>query len=335
MTEPAPVIAEGSGWFPVTDPGSVGVVRRAAEALGRRLDLAGERVAELAIVSSELGTNLHKYATGALVHLRTLRCGEARGVELVAVDSGPGMADLTVSTQDGHSTSGTLGIGLGAVERQATRMDAYSRAGRGTVLAASVWSDQPPPFAADGLARPIAGESVSGDGYAVRSDAGHLQAMLCDGLGHGPLAAAATRAAASAFRSAPAGGPRPVLEYLHRMLAHTRGAVIAVVDLVGDVVRFAGLGNISAWLAGPTGRRAMTSLPGIVGHQRRDIREFEYRLPPGAVVVLHTDGVTDRWDLGAYPGLIDHQPVVVAATLLRDAGVRRDDAGVLVARTGP
>src|SRR5207237_333202 len=121
------VIAEGFGWFPATDAGSVGVVRRAAGALGRRLDLAGERVAELAIVSTELGTNLHRYATSGLLHLRTLRCGEARGVELVAVDSGPGMADLPLSTQDGHSTSGSLGIGLGAVRRQATRADGYSR----------------------------------------------------------------------------------------------------------------------------------------------------------------------------------------------------------------
>jgi anti-sigma regulatory factor (Ser/Thr protein kinase) len=328
----AAVIADGFGWFPVTDAGSVGVVRRAAEALGRRLDLAGDRVAELAIVSTELGTNLHKYATGGLVHLRTLRCGEARGVELVAVDSGPGMADLSLSTADGHSTSGSLGIGLGAVRRQATRADGYSRAGRGTVLAASVWSEPPPAFAADGLARPIAGESASGDGYAVRNDGGHLQAMLCDGLGHGTLAAAAAQAAGAAFRAAPAGGPRQVLEHLHGRLSHTRGAVAAVVDVDGEAVRFAGLGNISGWVAGPGGRRAMVSLPGIVGHQRREIREFEYRLPPGALVVLHTDGVTDRWDLSGYPGLASHEPVLVAATLLRDAGVRRDDAAVLVAR---
>ena len=57
------------------------------------------------------------------------------------------------------------------------------------------------------------------------------------------------------------------------------------------------------------------------------------RKPNGVLeVVLHTDGVTDRWDLAAYPGLVTHQPVVVAATLLRDAGVRRDDAGVLVVK---
>ena len=115
----------------------------------------------------------------------------------------------------------------------------------------------------------------------------------------------------------------------------TAGLYATVVDVDGEAVRFAGLGNISGWVAGPAGRRAMVSLPGIVGHQRREIREFEYRLPPGGLVVLHTDGVTDRWDLSGYPGLASHEPILVAATLLRDAGVRRDDAAVLVARALP
>ena len=324
--------AEGSGWFPVTDAGCVGVVRRAAEALAGQLNLSADRVGELALVSTELTTNLHRHAVDGVVHVRSVRCGGARGVELVAIDSGPGMADLAVSTRDGHSTSGSLGIGLGAIHRQATRVDGYSRTGRGTVLAASVWSEPPPAPLADGLVRPIAGETASGDGYAVRGDSGHLQAMLCDGLGHGPLAALAAERASAAFGSAPSGGPRLVLEHLHRRLARTRGAVAAVVDLVRDVVRFAGLGNIRAWLAGPTGRRGMTSLPGIVGHHYQEIKEFEYRLPPGGVVILHTDGLNDRWDLASYPGLLDRPPLLVAATLLRDAGGRRDDAGVLVAK---
>jgi hypothetical protein len=46
-------------------------------------------------------------------------------------------------------------------------------------------------------------------------------------------------------------------------------------------------------------------------------------------VVLHSDGLTERWDLNTYPAL-DRDPTLVAALLLRDAGVRRDDAGVLV-----
>jgi anti-sigma regulatory factor (Ser/Thr protein kinase) len=335
MSAAAPVTAwtvEDTGWFPVTDAGSVGVVRRAAENLGRALNLSAERVGELALVSAELTTNLHKYAVDAVVHLRRVRYGEARGVEVLAIDSGPGMADLELSTRDGHSTSGSLGIGLGAVQRQATRVDGYTRPGRGTVLAASVWSEPPPPSAAEGLVRPIAGETVSGDAYAVRDSAGRLQAMLCDGLGHGPLAALAAEHASTAFGTAPDGGPRLVLEHLHRRLARTRGAVAAVVEVIGDTVHFAGLGNISAWVTDGGRRKAMTSMPGIVGNQRPEIKEFEYRLPPGAVIVMHTDGLTHRWDLTPYPGLLNRQPLLVAATLLRDAGRRHDDAGILVAR---
>jgi hypothetical protein len=76
----------------------------------------------------------------------------------------------------------------------------------------------------------------------------------------------------------------------------------------------------------------MVSLPGIAGHQKRQIREYEYPLAPASVVVMHSDGVVDRWQPADYPGLLRHSPQVIAATVLRDAGTRRDDAGVLVAR---
>jgi hypothetical protein len=50
------------------------------------------------------------------------------------------------------------------------------------------------------------------------------------------------------------------------------------------------------------------------------------------MVLMHSDGVVDRWKAADYPGLLSHSPQVVAGTVLRDAGTRRDDAGVLVAR---
>jgi hypothetical protein len=76
----------------------------------------------------------------------------------------------------------------------------------------------------------------------------------------------------------------------------------------------------------------MVSLPGIAGHQRRAVREFSYPVSPGDLVILHSDGVTDKWRLSDYPGLSAQSPLVIAATLLRDAGIRRDDGTVLVAR---
>jgi hypothetical protein len=123
-----------------------------------------------------------------------------------------------------------------------------------------------------------------------------------------------------------------VIEHVHRSVRHTRGAAVAVAQLGDGQVRYAGLGNIAGFLVDDTTRRGLVSLPGIAGHQRRSVREFSYPAPPGAVLAMHSDGVVDRWRLEDYPGLRERSAQVIAATLLRDAGVRRDDACVLVAR---
>ena len=47
---------------------------------------------------------------------------------------------------------------------------------------------------------------------------------------------------------------------------------------------------------------------------------------------MHSDGLADRWAFDDYPGLQRRSVQVISATILRDAGVRRDDACVLVVR---
>jgi hypothetical protein len=201
------------------------------------------------------------------------------------------------------------------------------------VLAATLWNGRPEPRWYAGATRPLTGETICGDAYAAREARGHRQLMLADGLGHGPLAAIASQTAVAAFQDAPQAGPKEILAYLHDRMGHTRGAVVGVAELdtEAEAVRFAGIGNVCAAVCGSQ-RRAMVSLPGILGKQKRDLREFAYPLPPDALVVLHSDGLTDRWELADFPGLAGHSPIVVAATLLRDLGKRRDDAAVLVVR---
>jgi hypothetical protein len=218
----------------------------------------------------------------------------------------------------------------------ATSPDGYSLPGRATLIAAEFGLGGPAPAPdadVDGVVRPITGEKVAGDVFAVRRSATGPLLLVSAGLGHGPLAAAASAAASEAFHSAPDGAPAAVVEHLHRRMGHTRGAAIGVaaVDRTAGTVRYAGLGNISAHVVRDGGRRQLVSLPGIAGHQRRVVREFDYPLPADAAVVLHTDGLGDRWRIEDYPGLLGHRAIVIASTLLRDAGVRRDDAGVLVA----
>jgi anti-sigma regulatory factor (Ser/Thr protein kinase) len=323
-------------WFRVEATGTAAAVRRAAERLATELGMPPKRIADLSIVATETASNLVKHADEGTLLVRAVRVPNRAGVEILALDRGPGMADVTRSIGDGHSTAGTLGIGLGAIVRQASWYDLHSVPGRGTVMALQVWSGETPPLSwATGLTRPLTGEPVSGDGFAVREAEGRRQVMVCDGLGHGRLAHAATQEAVRAFANTPAAPPAVVVEALHRALSHTRGAALAVAELDPEagVVRYAGLGNITGTvLAGDGGRRGMVSLPGIAGHQRRQIREYDYPLPPAATVLMHSDGVVDRWKATDYPGLLSRSVQVIAATVLRDGGTRRDDAGVLVAR---
>jgi Stage II sporulation protein E (SpoIIE) len=183
-----------------------------------------------------------------------------------------------------------------------------------------------------GVSRPLTGESACGDAYAAREVAGRRQVLLCDGLGHGTLASVAAQAAVAEFAVAPALAPAELLRHLHGRIRHTRGAVAGIAEIGPDSIRFAGIGNIGATIVDSGRRRAMVSLPGILGQQCRDAREFAYPAASDSLVVLHSDGLTDKWDLASYPGVAGHHPVIVAGTLLRDAARRRDDAAVVVAR---
>src|SRR5215467_10838941 len=161
-------LSEDRAFVHVHDPATAGAVRRAALALGTEAGLGERALGNLAIVATEVATNLARHATGGVVLLRLCRTGDRTGVEIVATDTGPGIADVDQAAVDGRSTAGTLGIGLGAIRRLTTGCDIYSQPGNGTVLAASVWDPPPPPatwFA--GVRRPIEGESACGDGYAA------------------------------------------------------------------------------------------------------------------------------------------------------------------------
>jgi anti-sigma regulatory factor (Ser/Thr protein kinase) len=323
-------------WLRVEDPSAAAACRAAALALAGRLGFPARRADELALAVTEAASNLDKHARQGSMLLRITRDGTARdgdgpGIELVTIDAGPGLRDTGAALRDGHSTSGTLGIGLGAINRLADFCDLYSVAGHGTALVARFWpAPREGAVRHAGLVRPIAGETECGDVFgATETDAG-VTGVLCDGLGHGPLAATAAMMGVAAVLEDPRAEPAALVERAHLRMASTRGGAIGVVRLAGEFIRFAGLGNISAVILAEGTRRSMLSVPGIAGHQARTIRQFEYTAPPGAAIILYSDGISGRWQPAALPGLNARDPLIVGAALLAEAGTRRDDAGVLV-----
>jgi anti-sigma regulatory factor (Ser/Thr protein kinase) len=320
-------------WIRVEDASAVGACRSAAATMGAKVGLPAGRADQLALAVTEAASNLHKHAVGGSMLIRVCRDRGSPGVEMVTIDAGPGVRDAGAAMRDGHSTAGSLGIGLGAIRRLADDCELYSATGHPTVLMARFWPEpQSRPFECAGVIRPIAGESECGDAFAVTRTGSVLTGVLCDGLGHGPLAARAADEAMRAVLEEPGSDPAILLERVHRRLNATRGGAVGIVQLTGRSVRFAGLGNVAGWIVTDEGRSGLVSVPGIAGHQARSIRAFDYELPAGGVIVLHSDGLTSKWDVRALPRLMARDPLVIAAALLAAAGVHRDDAGILVLR---
>jgi anti-sigma regulatory factor (Ser/Thr protein kinase) len=322
-------------WLRVEDASAVAACRKAVQLLAERLRFPAARIGQLALAVTEAASNLHKHAEQGSLLLCVNRDGPQPGIDLVTIDTGPGVRDVTEALRDGHSTAGTLGIGLGAIQRLADFSDLYSLAGRSTSLVARFRrgpAGEPPAPEARwaGLLRPITGETECGDAYRAVEVNGAVTAVLCDGLGHGPLAAAAAAAGVAAVLDDPAGEPAALLERVHRRMSGTRGGAVGIVRIGGQQALFAGLGNVAASIVSGGKRKSMVSVPGIAGHQARVIRQFEYEAPPGSAVVLHSDGISSRWEAAALPGLEARDPLLIAAVLLAEAGIHRDDAGVLV-----
>jgi anti-sigma regulatory factor (Ser/Thr protein kinase) len=325
-------------WLRVEDASAVAAARNAALALADRLRFPAARAGRLALAVTEAASNLHKHAQQGSLLLRVGRDGPTPGIELVTIDAGPGVPDVTAVLRDGHSTAGTLGIGLGAIQRLADFTDLYSAPGHTTSLVARFCAAVPIPGPAPmprwaGVTRPITGKAECGDAYGAIGAGEAVTAVFCDGLGHGPLAAAAAAEGVTAVLDDPAGEPAALLERAHRRMSGTRGGAVGVLRLAGGAARFAGLGNVAASVLFQGRRKSMVSVPGIAGHQARAIRQFDYEAPPGAAVVLHSDGVSSRWEAAALPGLEARDPLLIAAVLLAEAGIHRDDAGVLVLKT--
>jgi len=327
----------------IQEPTDAAEVRRTSAALAAGLAFDETSAANLGLVVTEAATNLLKHAGGGQVVLRSLESGDAVGVEMLALDKGPGIADPGRCFQDGYSTAGSSGTGLGAIARLSTVNAVYSRRGQGTVLMAQVWKKTrdgvmftpPPRFHVGGVGVPIAGETECGDDWVFQEQARGARITMADGLGHGEAAAIAARAAIRTARER-VNEPAPALmERIHGALRSTRGAAVAVaeIDPAAHVVRFVGVGNIAAIVLSPSGTmRRLVSMAGTAGLEVRKMVEFTYPWDSGSLLLMHSDGLHTQWSLDNYPGLIDRHPSLIAGVLYRDHARGRDDVTVVAVR---
>jgi anti-sigma regulatory factor (Ser/Thr protein kinase) len=325
--------------IPVEDESQVAEARRAAVALAASIGFDETERGRVAIVASELATNILKHAKRGQMLLGVVDDGAGAEVQCLALDNGPGIADLVLALQDGHSTTGTLGQGLGAVGRQSDLLEIYSAPGVGSAVLAQVRRDAarkaahtPAVFGVVSLPKP--GEEACGDAWSVRRLPDGLGLMVVDGLGHGPLAATAAHQAVKVYEASREPLSHELLSRMHEALRPTRGAAASLAWLphTRPEVEFVGVGNVAGVVLAGGELRRMVSYNGTLGHAMKTVRSFAYPAAGETLVVLASDGLGANWSLESYPGLRQRHPALIAAVLYRDFGRGRDDVTVLVAR---
>ena len=235
------------------------------------------------------------------------------GIEVIALDKGPGIADVAASLRDGHSTRGTLGAGPRRAVAPGGRVrDLHAARARHGAAAASCGRREPlrrsqPPSSSAASALPKHGETVSA-ATAGASKTTATSSRCCWPMGSATASRRTRPPARPPRRSLPIRElePQALIEACHGALARTRGAAVAVAQLVSSGAERGHVRRGGQYRRPRRRRRppiaTSSRYNGTVGHTLRKVQEFAFPWPTGALLILHSDGLGTHWDLAAYPG---------------------------------
>jgi anti-sigma regulatory factor (Ser/Thr protein kinase) len=288
----------------VTEQSQVAEARRVAAALAQQNGFGESEVGRVALVVTELATNLVKHGRGGEILVGTFADDLKTGLEIVALDQGPGIASVATCLEDGYSTAGTRGQGLGAIHRQSTSVEIATWPAVGTAILSRIAVARPDAAGASpwmnwgAVSIAMPGEEVCGDSWTVSTSGTFDTLMIADGLGHGQPAAEAAVEATRIFHRFVGHQVPMLLDYVHGGLRATRGAAVSIArfDRAAAKVIFAGIGNVSGVLVIDGELKRMVSMAGTAGHNARKIQAFEYPFR-GGLIILHSDGLAVPSDL--------------------------------------
>lgn len=313
----------------ISDAAHIDAARRQIVRLASELTGDETLLGKLTVVVQEAARNLINHAGGG-----ELLYSQSEGsLRLLCIDQGPGMQNVAQCLTDSYSTAGTMGAGLGAIQRMSDHFDLFSQPGQGTVLFAQFdlpgLSHVPPErFSVGAVCTPYPGEEICGDAWAIKDN----RVMIADGLGHGYAASVASQKAREVFLEHNLSLPlEALLEQMHRALTSTRGGAISIAEILLEQrqVRFCGMGNVAGMILTDK-QRSMVSSNGTVGYRIGRVQSFSYPWEPDGVLLLASDGIGTKLNLSNYSGLYGRHPAVIAGLVHRDYKRLNDDATVVV-----
>lgn len=286
--------------LPIDNESDIGICRRKGVSLARQMGFGEVKSGEIAILISELVTNvlIHGGGKGKIVICQIEDKENRKAIEIWCCDSGNGIPNFQKAQKDGYTEKDSLGIGLGTVRRFSDELeinpvsspsfkDSYFsgnhafkhciRSRKWVPIKGWVGLNNSLDIGAASRCKP--GELLNGDTYLVNHISPDITvSAVIDGLGHGKEANLASEKAKEQIilkSNLPLG---KLMEYVHNSIRGTRGTTIGLVRINTDInkLTFSGIGNIESFIMTDRGKKSLLSFGGILGHNMRTPRVFEF-----------------------------------------------------------
>jgi serine/threonine-protein kinase RsbT len=124
---------------PILTDQDIVTARYKGRSLAASLNFSSGEATLIATAISELARNIVTYAKKGEIRLKVVNGGSRQGIQVIAHDDGPGIADIEQALRDGFSTSGSLGLGLPGVRRLVDEFRIDSKRNRGTTVTVTKW----------------------------------------------------------------------------------------------------------------------------------------------------------------------------------------------------
>jgi anti-sigma regulatory factor (Ser/Thr protein kinase) len=327
--------------IPISNIGDLSAAQLAARSMSTAIGFDDLAVAEIALAVRELASNLVKHAKEGVLILRRIEKAGKAGIQIDSEDQGPGIPNIEHAISDHFSRTGTLGCGLGAVNRLMDEFDVSSRLGGGTSIVCKRWLPPDTPTALTcplvfGVAtRPCPLMPVNGDAFVIKHWGESALVGVIDGVGHGQLAYAAAQAARQYVEHHYDRELADIFLGVARTCRSTRGVVMALArfDWGQGQLTFASVGNIEARVFGSKEPMNFVVPRGILGMTARRPTVTQHRWPLSNVMVLYSDGLTTGWRWSDLPDIAQASVTLAAQELLRAFARETDDATVVVVKS--
>lgn len=300
-----------------------------------------KKAGEIDIVVAEMVSNLLKHAKGGIVLTKLFNNNDRNGMEIICMDEGPGIADISRMMTDGMSTKNTLGHGLGAMKRLSDEFQLYTQKDWGTIILSRIFTKQSEVWSQPALAEirsllvPKPGLTICGDGFYTVTTPEHIKLFLGDGLGHGIEANKAVVKAGEAFMECTETSPGNIIRYIDESVKRTRGLVgaVAVFDLQQKKWSMCGVGNINTRIISAGKSKTYMPYNGIIGlNVPNTLNEQAVLHEYGQHIVMCSDGIKSRWDLARHPAILRYDLSLIAAVIMKDFARYTDDMSVAICK---